>query len=220
MSDAGTVVILLGPPGVGKGTQGIRLSRDLAWEHLSTGDLLRQARREGTELGKLAQELMDKGDLVPDSLIIDLVKDHLAGLAGGQGVVFDGFPRTVPQADALDLALPEVGRAVNQVVLLEADAEVLFKRISGRRSSPSGRVYNTYFDPPLRDGFCDETGEALIHREDDQPDTVRTRLQVYEELTAPLVDYYERQGLVRRVAGDGGMDQVQAEIREQIGTGS
>ena len=218
MAEGGKVTILLGPPGVGKGTQGIRLSRDLGWAHVSTGDLLRKARREQTELGKKAEAFMDRGELVPDALIIDLVKDHLAELGPERGVVFDGFPRTVPQSEALDEALPEVGREVDHVVLLEADAEVLFKRISGRRSSPNGRVYNVYFDPPKQEGVCDETGEPLIHREDDKPDTVRTRLAVYQEQTAPLVEFYDRRkGLVRRVNGEGTMDQVQAAIRDQIG---
>ncbi|MGI9628600.1 MAG: adenylate kinase [Longimicrobiales bacterium] len=218
MNSAGLVVVLLGPPGVGKGTQGIRLSRDLGWAHVSTGDLLRQARRDGTPLGKQAQAYMDEGELVPDGLIIDLVKDHLSGLASTQGVVFDGFPRTVPQAEALDEALPEVGRRVDHVVLLEADPDVLFKRISGRRSSPNGRVYNVYFDPPAVEGICDETGEALVHRVDDEAETVRTRLTVYEEQTAPLVGFYDmRDGLVKRVNGQGTMDAVQTAIRDQVG---
>ena len=221
MAEVGKVVILLGPPGVGKGTQGIRLGRDLGWAHVSTGDLLRSARREGTELGKKAQGFMDRGELVPDGLIIDLVKDHLEGLDDAQGVIFDGFPRTPPQAEALDGVLDEVGRQVDRVVLLEADSEVLFKRISGRRSSPSGRVYNVYFDPPAREGRCDETGDPLIHREDDKPETVRTRLQVYDELTAPLVDFYERrEGLVARVDGEGSMDDVQRTIRSVVGEDS
>lgn len=161
---------------------------------------------------------MDDGELVPDGLIVDLVKNHLSTLEQGQGVVFDGFPRTVPQAENLDEALPEVGRQIDQVVLLQADPDVLFKRISGRRSSPNGRVYNVYFDPPATQGICDETGEALVHRVDDEPETVRTRLDVYEELTAPLVGFYERrEGLVRRVAGDGTMDAVQDAIRTEVG---
>ena len=161
---------------------------------------------------------MDQGDLVPDGLIIDLVRDHLAGLEPSQGVIFDGFPRTVQQAEALDEALPSVDRSVDHVVVLEADPDILFKRISGRRSSPNGRVYNVYFDPPRQEGVCDETGEALIHRKDDEPDTVRTRLNVYDELTAPLVDFYsEREGLVRRVDGEASMDEVQQAIRSEIG---
>lgn len=215
---AGAVVVLLGPPGVGKGTQGVRLGRDLGWAHVSTGDLLRQARRDQTELGRKAQEFMDQGELVPDGLIIDLVRDHLRGLDPSQGVIFDGFPRTVEQAEALDRVLADVGRTVGSVVVLEADPDVLFKRISGRRSSPNGRVYNVYFDPPRVEGVCDETGEPLIHRKDDRPDTVRTRLEVYEELTAPLVGFYsEREGLIRRVDGEAGMDEVQRDIRSEIG---
>ena len=218
---AGTVVILLGPPGVGKGTQGVRLGRELGWAHVSTGDLLRAARRDGTPLGKKAQEFMDDGRLVPDELIIDLVKDHLASLDEDQGVVFDGFPRTVPQAEALDQALPTVGRGVDRVVVLEADADTLIKRISGRRSSPNGRVYNIYFDPPKEDGICDETGEALIHRPDDQPETVKTRLQVYQDQTAPLVSYYEtREGMVVRIDGQQAMDTVQADLQNAVGGAS
>ena len=219
-NEVGKVVILLGPPGVGKGTQGVRASRELGWAHVSTGDLLRAARREGTELGRRAQGFMDAGELVPDALIIDLVKEHLDGMPADRGVIFDGFPRTVPQAEALDVALEELGRKVNDVVLLEADAEVLFKRISGRRSSPNGRVYNIYFDPPSTPDVCDDTGEALIHREDDRPDTVRTRLGVYEELTAPLVDFYDQtEGLLSRIDGQGGMDEVQAALRGAMGEG-
>ena len=215
---SGPVLVLLGPPGVGKGTQGVRLGRDLGWAHVSTGDLLRQARRDQTELGRKAQAFMDQGELVPDGLIIDLVRDHLAGLGASQGVIFDGFPRTVEQAQALDGALSEVGRQLDLVVVLEADPDVLFKRISGRRSSTNGRVYNVYFDPPQVDGVCDETGEPLIHRKDDKPDTVKTRLDVYAELTAPLVDFYsERDGLVRRVDGEASMDEVQQDIRNEIG---
>lgn len=212
--------MLLGPPGVGKGTQGARLSQSEGWAHVSTGDLLRQARRDRTPLGRKAEEYMDRGELVPDGLIVDLVKAHLSGLDAAQGVIFDGFPRTVPQAEALDGALDEVGRRVDHVVVLEADPEVLFQRISGRRSAPSGRVYNVYFDPPQREGVCDETGEPLVHRADDEPETVRKRLEVYEEQTAPLVDFYDRRGQVRRVNGEGAMEDVQDAIRSQVGVGT
>lgn len=214
---AGMVVVLLGSPGVGKGTQGVRLSRALDWAHVSTGDLLRAVLREGTALGLEARGYMDAGDLVPDDVIIGLVQEHLAELGPEHGVIFDGFPRTVAQAEALDETLAGQQRGVDRVALLDADDSVLFKRISGRRSSPSGRVYNVYFDPPRREGFCDDTGEPLIHRADDQPDTVRTRLAVYHELTAPLVGYYDARGLLSRVHAEGGIDEVQAALRAALG---
>ena len=213
----GRVVVLLGSPGVGKGTQGVRLGRDLGWAHVSTGDLLRAALKAGTTLGLEARKYMDAGELVPDDVIVDLVREHMAAMPADHGVVFDGFPRTVPQAEALDAVLAGAGRTVGRVCLLEASEEVLVKRISGRRSSPSGRVYNIHFDPPHRDGFCDDTGEALIHRADDHPDTVRTRLAVYQEVTAPLVGFYDAKGLLARVDGEGGIQQVYASLRAAVG---
>ena len=215
-SDNGKVVILLGSPGVGKGTQGIRLGRELGWAHVSTGDLLRAALKAGTALGLEARRYMDAGELVPDDVIVDLVREHLAGMEQDRGVIFDGFPRTVPQAEALDDVLATVGRSVDRVALLEADDAVLVKRIAGRRSSPGGRVYNVYFDPPRRDGFCDDTGEPLIHRADDRPDTVRTRLAVYREATAPLIGFYGARGLLARVDGVGDIEQVQTELRGAV----
>ena len=213
----GRVVVLLGSPGVGKGTQGVRLGRDLGWAHVSTGDLLRAALTAGTALGLEARKYMEAGELVPDDVIVDLVRERLAAMPPDRGVVFDGFPRTVPQAEALDVVLAESGRGVDCACLLEAPEEVLVKRISGRRSSPGGRVYNIHFDPPRREGFCDETGEALIHRADDRPDTVRTRLAVYREVTAPLVGFYDAKGLLARVNGEGGIDRVYAALRAAVG---
>jgi len=188
------VIILLGPPGVGKGTQGVLLSEAHGWERLVTGDLLRASRREGTELGERAREYMDRGDLVPDEVIIGLVGEKLRRLEQGQGVLFDGFPRTLPQARALGSALPEVGRRVDAVVLFEAPDDVLVKRIGGRRSCPEcGRVYNVYFDAPASENVCDDCGGGLVHRSDDQPETVLHRLTVYREQTEPLVRHYEEE---------------------------
>ena len=214
------VTIFLGPPGVGKGTQGVRLAEDEGWAHVSTGDLLRAARREGTELGRKAQAFMDAGDLVPDDLILAMVEEHLEKLGPDANVIFDGFPRTVPQAEGLVRTLRSLGRSIDRVILFEADEELLVRRISGRRSSPSGRVYNVYFDPPREDGVCDDTGEPLIHREDDTPDTVRHRLQVYEDQTAPLVDYYEGHGPIPlRIDGGQDMKDVASDLRSALGLG-
>ncbi len=212
------VVVFLGPPGVGKGTQGAMLAEALDWDRLATGDLLREARRRGTELGRQAEEYMDAGELVPDSLIVAMVRERLEAMPARRGVLFDGFPRTLPQAEALDEVLPEVDRKVDAVVLLEAPDEVLHKRISGRRHSPeSGRVYNIYFDPPEQEGICDEAGTPLVHREDDHPDTVTRRLEVYRELTEPLVDFYDASPApVLRIDGNQEMDEVQASIRQAL----
>ncbi len=212
------ITIFLGAPGVGKGTQGATLARDLGWAHVSTGDLLRAARREGTELGLQAQKFMDAGDLVPDALILDMVRDHLLTLGTEVSVVLDGFPRTVAQAEGLAEALDAIGRAVDRVVLFEADEDLLIRRISGRRVSPSGKVYNVFFDPPRIEGKCDESGEALVHRADDQPDTVKHRLQVYKELTEPLIDYYKGHGPIPlHVDGAQTPADVQADLRTALG---
>ncbi len=213
------VVILLGPPGVGKGTQAVRLADATGGEHISTGDLLRAARREGTELGQKAQGYMDAGELVPDDLILDLVRDHLTGVAAEASILFDGFPRTIAQANGLDAVLSDVGRQVDRVVLLQASNETLLKRLSGRRScSECGAVFNVYFNDSQVDGICDRCGGPLLHRIDDEPDTVAHRLQVYEEQTAPLVGHYEAHaaGLVRVEAGRG-MEEVFVDFRAAVG---
>lgn len=217
-SDSGTVLILLGPPGVGKGTQGAMLAEDLGWERIATGDLLRAARREGTDLGRKAQAYMDAGDLVPDDLIVELVRERLTALAHDRGVIFDGFPRTVPQAEALEPVLVDVGRTLDGVILFEAADDVLVKRISGRRSCPDcGRVYNVHFDPPATEGICDECGARLDHRKDDTADTVAHRLKVYREQTEPLVEYYEKGAApVVRIDGDDGLETVNRRTRRAL----
>lgn len=203
---------------MGKGTQGKVLADALGWEHLATGDLLRAARRAGTELGEQARSYMDAGELVPDELIVALVREHIQGLSAETGVALDGFPRTVPQAQALDEVLPEVGRTVDAVLLLEAPDDVLIKRVAGRRSCPDcGRIYNVHYDPPTTEGLCDDCGSRLSHRDDDRPETVKRRLEVYQEQTRPLVAYYRNgPSPVIRVDGDQSMDGVQTDIRSAL----
>lgn len=216
------VVVLLGPPGVGKGTQAVRLADELGAEHVSTGDLLRAARREGTELGQQAQSYMDRGDLVPDEVILDLVREHLEGVDSDTDILFDGFPRTTDQATGLDAVLERSDREVDAVVLFEAPDETLIKRLSGRRScSECGAVYNTYFSPPAHEGICDRCGGSLVHREDDDPETVKRRLEVYERQTAPLVEFYEEhRAQTTRVPGDRDVDEVYADFRAAISSGA
>ena len=211
-------VILLGPPGVGKGTQGVLLAEGKGWKHMATGDILRANRRDGTPLGQEAQKFMDAGELVPDELIVAMVKDVLAELPQDKGVVFDGFPRTVPQAEALDAALSDLGRSVDRVVVLEADDEVLVKRIAGRRSCPEcGSVFNVYMNPPASEGVCDKCGSDLVHRPDDNPETVRNRLDVYREQTEPLIRFYEdREGVLARIPGEGSVEEIQRGIWEVL----
>lgn len=212
------VVILLGPPGVGKGTQAVRLAEEVGAAHVSTGDLLRAARREGTELGRKAQGFMDRGELVPDGLILDLVREHLASLQEGMPVLFDGFPRTEDQANGLDDLLKELGRSVDAVVLFEADDEVLVKRLSGRRSCPEdGSVYNVYFNPPETEGVCDRCGTALVHRKDDNAETVSRRLEVYQEETAPLIAFYaEHDAPLERIGADRDVDEIYADFQRIV----
>jgi adenylate kinase len=215
------VVVLLGPPGVGKGTQAVRLVDELGAAHVSTGDLLRAARRDGTPLGTLAQGYMDRGELVPDELILELVREHLADIPPSTDVVFDGFPRTTEQATGLDDVLEQSGRRVDGVVLFEAPDETLVKRLSGRRSCPDcGAVYNAYFSPPATEGVCDRCGGTLVHRSDDEPATVERRLRVYAEQTAPLVSFYEGHDAgLTRVAADRDVDEVYAEFRDVVTDG-
>jgi len=213
------VVILLGPPGVGKGTQAVRLADSVGWEHVSTGDLLRAARREGTELGQKAQSFMDAGELVPDSLILDLVREHLKGIAPEAGILFDGFPRTTAQAELLQGVLEGVGRRVDRVVVFEASDEELIRRLSGRRSCPDcGAVFNVHFSPPKAEGRCDRCGTALVHRADDKAETVKNRLKVYAAQTQPLIDWYRRtDSKVVPVGAEAAVDAVQAEFRKAVG---
>ena len=214
------VVILLGPPGAGKGTHGAWLAESAGARYVATGDLLRAACREGTQPGRRAQGYMDRGELVPDGLIIELVREVLRGLSPDTGVVFDGFPRTVPQADMLASVLQEVDRQVDRVIVLEADDEVLLRRMAGRRSCRDcGAVYNIHFNAPRKAGACDRCGGELARRSDDAPATVRRRLKVYRTDTMPLIQFYlGTSARLEHVAADRPVDEVRDGLKEVTGT--
>jgi adenylate kinase len=207
-------IVLFGPPGAGKGTQGALLAERFAMLRLSTGDVLRAAVKQGTEMGLAARRYMDAGELVPDDVILGIVRDYLLGEAADRSVIFDGFPRTLPQAQGLDDLLVELGRPLFGVFVLDVDDDALIKRLSGRRScAQCGALYNVHFDPPGDDGRCRSCGGELVLRPDDEPATVRRRLQVYHEQTAPLIAYYQQSDVpVQRVAGDQLVDDVQQQL--------
>jgi adenylate kinase len=197
-------VILLGGPGAGKGTQAERIVADFKLPHVSTGEMLRAAVAKGTEMGLEAQKYMQSGALVPDEVVIGVVRDRLAEPDAAEGFLLDGFPRTVPQAEALDGMLAEAGRGITHVVLIDVPAEELVQRIAGRRScAVCGKIYNIAFDPPKADGVCDLDGGELMQRADDNEETVRNRIGVYEQQTAPLVGYYTDKGVLQSAFGGG-----------------
>ena len=182
---------------------------------ISTGDLLREAVRDGTPLGKEAKKFMDAGELVPDAVMLGLVRETLQGDTVGRGFILDGFPRTLPQAEALDQMLTDINRPVEAVLVLDVPDETIVKRLSGRRSCPKcGAVYNQFFDPPKQNNVCDKCGTELSQRRDDEAKTVQRRLDVYREQTAPVVDHYRRGPVrVQTIAADRSIDQVQRELR-------
>ncbi|HEX9109795.1 MAG TPA: adenylate kinase [Longimicrobiales bacterium] len=207
-------LILFGAPGAGKGTQGALLASRLGIPRVSTGDLLRQAVSEGTALGQKAKQYMDAGELVPDSVILDMVCEVVKGEEAGEGFILDGFPRNVPQAEALDGMLCALGKSVDAVAVLDVADEIVIKRIAGRRSCPTCKaVYNVHYDPPRSEARCDNCGTSLVQRADDREETVRRRLQVYREQTEPVLAYYRERGtLVLLVRGDRTVDEVQADL--------
>ena len=211
-------LILLGPPGSGKGTQGETLHADLELPYYATGDILRAAVRDGTELGRQANEYMDRGDLVPDDVIVGVIAERIGQAEAADGFILDGFPRTTPQAEALDAKMADLGRRLTAVILIEASEEEIVRRLSGRRTCPNGHIFHLEFDPPSEVGVCDVCGEPLGIREDDKPDVVRNRLAQYEEKTKPLIAYYEDRGLLERVDGEQDPDKVGDEIRALLAT--
>jgi adenylate kinase len=204
--------VLFGPPGAGKGTQGAVLAETRGLMKISTGDILRDAVRAGTTLGSEAKKFMDAGELVPDTVILGLVREAIQD--AGNGFIMDGFPRTIPQAEGVDQMLREMDKSIEAVVVLDVPDEALVKRLSGRRTCPNcGAVYNVYYDQPKTAEKCDRCGTPLTHRSDDQRDTVVRRLDVYKQQTAPIIDYYKRQGAaIHFVNGDRDIDAVQRDI--------
>jgi adenylate kinase len=206
-------LILFGPPGAGKGTQAQYLVESYKIPQISTGDMLRAAVKQGTPLGVKAQEIMQQGGLVSDEIVLGIVEERLAQDDCSAGFVLDGFPRTIPQADALALILQRNGRSIEHVVSLEVDNEEIVKRLSGRRSCRScGKGYHETYDAPKQPDVCDVCGTALVQRDDDREQTVRNRLDVYEQQTAPLKEYYRSQQLLRNIPGMGPIADVQQRI--------
>jgi adenylate kinase len=208
----------LGPPGAGKGTQAKNLVQAYGIPQISTGDILREAIRRGTALGLQAKPLMDAGKLVPDELVVGIVKERLAAADCARGFILDGFPRTIPQADALDGALEKLGKKVEAVISLEVPEALIVERISGRRSCPKdGSVYHVAQNPPQRAGFCDKCGTGLVQRDDDHEDKVKARLEAYKNQTEPLKAHYQARGLLRPIHGVGTVEGIFEEIQQAIG---
>jgi adenylate kinase len=206
-------LILLGPPGAGKGTQAKMLTEEFSIPQISTGDILRAAVKEGTPMGQRAKAFMDSGALVPDAVVVGIVQERLQKADCAAGFVLDGFPRTVPQADALRETLSQLGKDLDAVVSLEVDTEALVERLTGRRTCKGcGRGYHVHFDPPAQSDRCDSCGGELFQRDDDREETIRHRLSVYREQTSPLIDYYQEQALILRVDGMLPIGQVRQQI--------
>ena len=211
-------IIMLGAPGAGKGTQAKQIAAKYSIPHISTGDIFRANIKNGTELGKKAKEYMDQGLLVPDELTCDLVMDRIAQDDAKNGFVLDGFPRTIPQAEALDAALTKIGQSMDYAIDVDVPDENIINRMSGRRACLNcGATYHIVSIPPKKEGICDTCGNELVLREDDKPETVKKRLDVYHDQTQPLIDYYKGKGILKSVSGTQPMEKVFEDITAILG---
>lgn len=206
-------IILLGAPGSGKGTQAKKMTTSFAIPQISTGDMLREAVKNGTEMGRKAKVYMDQGGLVPDEVVIGIVRDRLREKDCGKGFILDGFPRTIPQAEALDRVIKELGKEITSVLSLEVDEKEIMERLSGRRTcSGCGAMYHVRFNPTKTEGRCDRCAGTLLQRDDDKEETIRTRLVTYRKSTEPLIEYYRKTGKVHAVKASGDIDAIFANI--------
>ena len=214
-------LLFLGPPGAGKGTQARELAREWGVPQVATGDMLREAMAAGTPLGREAKQYYDKGDLVPDDVILRMVAERFGQPDATNGFILDGFPRTIAQADGLATMLRQLGHALDAVIYFDVSEPELVRRLTGRRLCRQCQTpYHVVSAPPQREGICDKCGGELYQRVDDSEATVRNRLQVYETQTSPLLDYYRRQGLLRTVSGEGAVDKIRQALREAAGAAS
>jgi adenylate kinase len=212
-------LILLGPPGSGKGTQGERLQADFRLPYYATGDILRAAVRDGTDLGRQAKEYMDRGDLVPDDVIIGLIAERVESPEAADGFILDGFPRTTAQAEALDEEMGRLEKRLTAAILIDVSDDEVIRRLSGRRTcEKEGHIFHVESDPPKEEGVCDVCGGRLVVRDDDKPDVIRNRLEQYHTKTEPLVSYYEDKGILRRVDGHRKPEDVSDRIRALLAT--
>ncbi len=206
-------LILLGPPGAGKGTQSRRLSENLKIPQISTGDLLRAARAQKTALGQKAESYMLAGKLVPDQLVIEMIEDRLSQKDCAKGCILDGFPRTLAQAESLEKSVEASGRKIDRVINIDVDKQEVVQRLSGRRQCRQcGENFHQAFHPPKKNGVCDRCGGELFQRDDDKEEVIEKRLKVYEEQTQPLIEYYRKKGILRDVKGTGAIDAIFSEI--------
>lgn len=208
-------LVFMGAPGSGKGTQARRLMEEYASPQISTGDLLRAAVAAGTELGKKAKAAMDAGGLVADDIVVGMIRERLSQKDTKYGFILDGFPRSLAQAAALDQMLVDVGQPLNKAILLDVKFENLLKRLTGRRTCQvCGHLYNVHFSPSKKPGVCDADGGELVQRADDNEETITKRLKVYQDQTAPLMDYYKKQGKFASIDGEGSMDEIFRRIQK------